>query len=72
MTTFYIEPSPDHPPFVLLHQAEAERQGAEFYNFGKVVGDESISSTTSKGWLTTEIDRKTGEVSHHWGRGRAA
>jgi hypothetical protein len=63
---FYVAPSPDHPEFVQQHQAEAERQGAEFYNFGASSGDDWIGSKTSKGWLHTDIDRDTGKVSHHW------
>jgi hypothetical protein len=48
------------------HEAEAERHGAEFYNFGWASGDNFICSKTSKGVLATEIDRKTMEVSHSW------
>jgi hypothetical protein len=48
------------------HEAEAERHGAEFYNFGWGNGDNFICSKTSKGVLTTTIDRKTMEVPHSW------
>jgi hypothetical protein len=62
--TYFL--SDDEAKLLDEHEAEAERKGAEFYNFGKVTGEDYIHSKTSKGRLTTTIDRKTMEVSHSW------
>jgi hypothetical protein len=47
-------------------EAEAERQGAEFYNFGKGTTDCSVYSKTSKGHLVSDIDSRTMQVTHRW------
>jgi hypothetical protein len=52
------------------HQAEADRIGAEIYNFGWSSSFGSggcyIYSKTSRGFLDTTWIRETGEVTHSW------
>jgi hypothetical protein len=48
------------------HEAEAERRGAEFWNEGNVQGERSVGSKTGQGYLTSEIDPATMNVTHHW------
>ena len=48
------------------HGREAERQGAEFYNFGWVTNGPSIMSKTSRGYLDSEINPDTMLVTHQW------
>jgi hypothetical protein len=48
------------------HEAEAEKQQAEFYNFGQGTGENFIESKTSKGRLLTSVDPKTMEATHEW------
>jgi len=48
------------------HGREAERQGAEFYNFGWVINEHSIMSKTSRGYLDSEINPDTMLVTHQW------
>jgi hypothetical protein len=48
------------------HEAEADRQGAEFWNYGKVQSDRAWYSKTSKGYLDSSIDAHTTEVTHVW------
>ena len=48
------------------HEEEAQRRGAEFYNFGKCTcPGEWIFSKTSAGHLTSTIS-KNGEITHYW------
>jgi len=48
------------------HEQEGLRNGAEFGNFGWVTGEDSITSKTSRGYLTSVMCRATGKVQHHW------
>jgi len=48
------------------HGREAERQGAEFHEFGWITNEHSIMSKTSRGNLESEINRDTMSVTHHW------
>jgi hypothetical protein len=48
------------------HGREAERQGAEFHEFGWVTNAHSIMSKTSRGNLESEIKPDTMLVVHHW------
>ncbi len=48
------------------HGREAERQGAKFYDFGWVTNEHSIMSKTSRGYLDSEINPDTMEVTHQW------
>ena len=52
------------------HEAEANRRGAEFYNFGWSTGDYGdwfgITSKTSRGRFSTSRHAETGEVEHFW------
>jgi hypothetical protein len=48
------------------HEKEAERHRAEFYNFGAGMGEYSIYSRTSKGGLESNINSRTGRVTHVW------
>ena len=48
------------------HGREAEKQGAEFYNFGWVIDKHSIMSKTSLGYFDSEINPDTMEVRHQW------
>jgi hypothetical protein len=68
---FYIAPgasadSPEEDKMLRGHEAEAARHGAEFYNYGKALAQNSICSKTSIGILTSCIDPATMTVSHHW------
>jgi hypothetical protein len=69
--TFLIAPGacPDDPVAAKLlqeHEAEAARQGAEFWNYGWVLSDDAVSSKTSKGFLFSQIDPETMDVTHTW------
>ena len=52
------------------HEKEANRLGAEFYNFGWSSGDYGdwfvIASKTSRGRFSTSRHAETGEVEHLW------
>ena len=48
------------------HQDEVARRRAEFTNLGAGVDDESITSYTTKGTLTSVIDPTTLRVTHEW------
>jgi hypothetical protein len=52
------------------HQEEADRVGAEIYNFGWVSSfsptGADIFSKTSHGYLDTTWNRETDEVKHRW------
>ena len=48
------------------HGREAEKQGAEFYDFGWATNEHSIMSKTSRGCLHSEIDPDTMIVTHQW------
>jgi hypothetical protein len=50
-------------PLCRAHEAEAERSGAEFGNYGAYTGKGVIVSKTTKGILTSV--EKDGEVRHH-------
>jgi hypothetical protein len=54
------------PKLIDEHNAEAERIGAEFYNFGWCTEENCITSKTSKGILSSTIDPETGEIWHDW------
>jgi hypothetical protein len=63
--TFYIAPDPDETdPLLKAHNEEAERQGAEFWNYGKYTGEGDIMSKTDKGYLSTLM--RDGKVKHYW------
>jgi hypothetical protein len=63
--TFLFAPDPDEKnPLLRAHNAEAERVGAEFGNYGKYTDDESICSKTTKGYLTSIM--KGSEIHHVW------
>jgi hypothetical protein len=69
--TFLIAPGacPDDPAAAKLlreHEAEAARQGAEFWNYGNCLDKDAVSSKTSKGYLVSQIDPETMEVTHTW------
>jgi hypothetical protein len=48
------------------HGREAEKQGAEFCNFGWVIDGHSIMSKTSLGYFDSEINPDTMMVTHQW------
>ena len=48
----------------LAHDAEAERLGVEFWNYGWVTNEDEISSKTSLGILTTTWDAKAKSYKH--------
>jgi hypothetical protein len=48
------------------HEAEARKQRARFHNYGWGQGENGICSKTSKGKLSTTINRETMHVSHEW------
>jgi hypothetical protein len=48
------------------HEQEADRVGAKFGNFGWSCGPDFIHSKTTKGYLFSWADSKTGEISHKW------
>ena len=47
------------------HEAEAQREGAEFYNYGWSTSPGGISSKTSAGYLESWISA-TGQIMHEW------
>lgn len=49
------------------HEAEAEKEGAEFYNLGWASGEDFIHSKTDSGRLYTSIDGD-GNITHEWER----
>ena len=68
---FYTAPgastgNPVEDKMLRSHEAEADKQGAEFWNYGNVIGENEIYSKTSKGNLETCIDPRTMQVSHCW------
>jgi hypothetical protein len=48
------------------HEAEADKQGAEFWNYGKGTAENEIYSKKSKGHLVSCINPNTMEVRHQW------
>ena len=69
--TFFMGPgvSTDDPvenKLLRSHEAEADKQGAEFWNYGKGLAKNEIYSKTSRGHLESWIDPKTMEVRHRW------
>jgi len=48
------------------HEAEARKQRARFDNYAWCQGENGICSKTSKGKLSTTINRETMHVSHEW------
>jgi hypothetical protein len=64
--TFLIGPV-EGDPLCNAHVAEAERQGAEFYNFGWFQDDDCLCSKTDKGILSTEWNDVAG-WRHQWRR----
>jgi hypothetical protein len=71
LPTFYIAPGaitgdPVEDRLLRSHEAEAAERQAEFYNYGWVSGGRGISSKTSRGILTSEIDPKTTQINHSW------
>jgi len=71
--TFYCAPgasgvTPSEDKMLRAHEAEAASHGAEFGNYGKVIGQNCILSKTSIGILETQIHPTTMTVSHHWKR----
>ena len=48
------------------HGREAEKQGAQFYDFGWVIKGDSIMSKTSLGYFDSEINPDTMIVTHQW------
>jgi hypothetical protein len=48
------------------HELEAERLGAEFYNYGWYQSETDACSKTSKGYLSSTIDPATMQVTHQW------
>jgi hypothetical protein len=49
------------------HEAEAQREGAEFYNYGWSTSPGGICSKTSAGRLESWISA-TGQILHEWRR----
>jgi hypothetical protein len=69
--TFLMGPGacPDDPAAERLlreHEAEAERLGVEFTNYGWGTSDYGIASKTTKGILSSQIDPETMNVIHRW------
>jgi len=60
MTTFYRKSD----ELCLAHDAEAERLGAEFWNYGWFTSEDEISSKTNLGILTTIWDAKAKAYKH--------
>lgn len=50
---------------VSAHQKEADKRNAKIGNFGWSQTEYGICSKTSKGYLTSEMDSDTFEVTHH-------
>ena len=46
------------------HEKEADKRKMEIYNLGWSQTESGICSKTSKGYLTTEIDLDTLEITH--------
>jgi hypothetical protein len=62
---FLLAPDPDEKaPLLKAHNEEAEREGAEFGNYGAYTGEGVITSKTTRGILTSV--EKNGKVTHHW------
>ena len=71
MIKFYVAPgasgkSPEEDKLLRAHEAEAEKYGAEFYNYGWGTDTNCIESKTERGILKSRIDPSTMEVSHCW------
>ena len=69
--TFFMGPgvSTDDPvenKLLRSHEAEADKQGAEFWNYGKGTAENEIYSKKSKGHLVSCINPNTMEVRHQW------
>jgi hypothetical protein len=47
------------------HEAEADRKGVEFFNYGWSTADDGICSKTSAGYLETSI-LPGGQIVHRW------
>jgi Protein of unknown function (DUF2695) len=70
--TFLIAPGacPEDPAQERLlreHEAEADRRGAEFWNYGWGQSDYGLASKTTAGVLASQINPETMEVTHTWG-----
>jgi len=50
---------------VTAHQKEADKQNIKIVNFGWSQTEYAICSKTSKGYLTSEIDSNTLEITHN-------
>ena len=71
MIKFYVAPgasgeSPEEDKLLRAQEAEAEKYGAEFYNYGWGTDTNCIESKTERGILESRIDPSTMEVSHCW------
>jgi hypothetical protein len=69
--TFLMGPGacPDDPAEEKLlreHEAEADRHGAEFWNYGAFLEHYALSSKTSNGYLYSKIDPAKMKVTHYW------
>jgi hypothetical protein len=69
--TFFMGPgvSTDDPvenKLLRSHEAEANKQEAEFWNYGNGLAKNEIYSKTSRGHLESRIDPNTRQVSHRW------
>jgi hypothetical protein len=60
-----LPPESEHVKLWQEHEAEADREGAEFYNYGKFTTDDSIYSKTSAGHLVSWVSA-TGQIMHEW------
>ena len=71
VVTFYMAPGvptddPVENKLLRSHEAEANKQGAEFWNYGKGLAKNEIYSKTSRGHLESRINPNTMQVSHRW------
>jgi len=66
----FNDPTVNDVKAVEAHEEEANRLGAEFYNFGwadDIKGEWfTITSKTSRGRFSTSRHAETGEVEHVW------
>jgi hypothetical protein len=66
----FNDPTANDVKAVEAHEEEANRLGAEFYNFGWSSGDYGdwfvITSKTPRGKFSTSRHAKTGEIEHVW------
>jgi hypothetical protein len=61
-----VEVDPVNDKLWAEHDAEAERLGVEFYNYGWGQGGHHVQSKTSRGYLSSNIDPTTLEVTHYF------